>query len=341
MTVVHWPDDTRIRERLIRTLSTDFEIIYATRTPGPTDESGIHHVELPGSRIARNLGAFRVALTETWDVMVIHDPELVVCGVLTKVLRRRPVVYDVHEDVPASAFTRSWVPDLLRGPLSVFMKWLMRLAERVVLITLAEPGYQRLFSNKHPVFVNYPDSSGYPPPGGDPTGPAVYLGDVTEQRGVGEAVAACGLSSVPLRVIGRVGSDLKARLEGAAVGEGIQVEGQVPNPVALKMLAAASVGLAPLRDLPNYRNSQPTKILEYLAMGLPVVASDLPGTRAMVEGLDAVELVKVGDVAGLARAIGRARTPEMAELARRQAPRIRSEFQWPSEEVISFYESLL
>lgn len=341
VTVVHWPDDTRIRERLIRTLSPGFDVVYATRPPGPSDNEDIEFVELAGGRIVRNLRAIRIALTSAWDVMIIHDPELVPCGVLARLLRRRPVVWDVHEDFPASAYTRSWVPSLVRRPLSVLLRWLMRLAEQLLSIALAEPGYQRLFSSRHPVFVNYPDTSSYPDAGGDPTGPAVYLGDITTERGVEEAVAACDRSSAPLQLIGRVEAKLRARLEASAGSQGVIFEGQVPNSAAVAMLASASVGLAPLHDLPNYRHSQPTKILEYLAMGLPVVASDLPGTRELVEGLDAVELVPAGDVAALAGAVGRARSPELIDLARRQASRIRSEFHWPSGDVVAFYESLL
>jgi glycosyltransferase involved in cell wall biosynthesis len=99
--------------------------------------------------------------------------------------------------------------------------------------------------------------------------------------------------------------------------------------------------LSPLRDLPNYRHSQPTKVLEYLAVGLPVVASDLPGTRQLVDGLDAVFLVRPGDVSALAGAIDAARTPEMLSAAIEQAPLVRRQFSWPGDEVLDFYRSLL
>ncbi|MGD2061408.1 MAG: glycosyltransferase, partial [Acidimicrobiia bacterium] len=115
----------------------------------------------------------------------------------------------------------------------------------------------------------------------------------------------------------------------------------MPNPEAMAVLARASVGLCPLRDLPNYRSSQPTKILEYLAMGLPVVASDLPGTRSLVAGLDAVFLTEPGDSDALAGAISRARDPEVLAAARAQADMIRDRYSWPASEVVGFYESLI
>jgi len=128
---------------------------------------------------------------------------------------------------------------------------------------------------------------------------------------------------------------------GSNLGDRLAIDGLVPNRVAIEALTDASVGLAPLRDLPNYRNSQPTKILEYLAVGLPVVASDLPGTRELVSGLDAVILVPPDDSEALATGISEARSPEYAAVAQSQATAVRERFRWPSDEVRDFYRSLL
>lgn len=341
-TVVHWPDDTRIRERLIRTLSSEFDVVYAARSPGPSDKAGLEYVELRGTRVMRNLHAIRLALGGAWDVLVIHDPELVICGVLARLLRRRPVVFDVHEDIPASAHTRAWVPRPLRMPLSMLMRGLLRLVEPVLAITLAESGYQRLFARPHRTFPNFPDTTNYPEASSTDDGPIVYLGDVTYERGADIAVAACSSLQVPLRLIGRITSETRSRLsEESGLGDRLTIDGLVPNRVAVRALAGASVGLAPLRDLPNYRYSQPTKVLEYLAVGLPVVASDLPGTRELVEGLDAVFLVPPGDPDALAIAISRARSSDVADAARAQAPAVRARFQWPADEVRAFYRSLV
>ncbi|HSM44973.1 MAG TPA: glycosyltransferase, partial [Acidimicrobiia bacterium] len=293
-------------------------------------------------RVARNLRAIRVALTSHWDVMVIHDPELMICGVLARLLRRRPVVYDVHEDVPASAFTRAWVPRLLRTPLSLVLKGLLRIVEPVLTITLAESGYRYLFAKSHPTFPNYPDTTNYPAAGIAGDGPVVYLGDVTKERGADVAVAACSDLGVPLRLIGGISPETRAYLVSrSTLGDQMRIDGLLPNERAIEALTEASVGLAPLRDLPNYRHSQPTKILEYLAVGLPVVASDLPGTRELVEGLDAVFLVPPGRPELFAGAISQAREPEVAAAARAQAAGVRSRFSWPVDEVRDFYRSLL
>lgn len=342
VTSVHWPDDTRIRERLIRTLAEEFEVVYAARVPGPTDDAGLRYLPLHGGRLRRNVQAIVRSLTTNWEILVVHDPELLPCAVLARVVRRRPVVFDVHEDIPASAHTRAWVPNWARAPLAKVMGLLLRVVEPLLTITLAEPGYARLFAKPHPTFANFPDTDRYPEPGADSDGPVVYVGDVTAERGADLAVAACSGLGVPLRLVGRITPDTSARLMAiAGPGADLAILGLVPNREAIAGLQTASVGLAPLRDLPNYRHSQPTKVLEYLAMGLPVVASDLPGTRELVDGLEAVVLVPPGDVEALGAGIEQARRPEMASRARAQAASVRSGFRWPGKDVLRFYRSLL
>ena len=106
-------------------------------------------------------------------------------------------------------------------------------------------------------------------------------------------------------------------------------------------MASARIGVSPLLDIPNYRWSLPTKILEYLAVGVPVVASDLPGTREVVEKLTGVVLVPPGDVDAWATALGGSIGDEsLGEAARRQAPAIRNQFRFPAEGVRTFYRGL-
>lgn len=342
ITTVHWPDDTRIRERLIRSLAEDFRIVYAAKKPGPTDTEGVEWVELPGGRFRRNLAVLRHVLSAEWDVLVLHDPETLLAGWIARILRRRPVVFDVHENYPAVAGTREWVPDWMRSTLSRAVQLSLRISERLLTITLAEPGYASLFRTDHPVFPNYPDTSGFPEPQAERRNEAVYLGDATVARGVDVAIEACDAAGIPLRIVGRVSPEIEAFIRANSTRAGdVLVEGVLPNPDAVRRVSEAAVGLAPLREIPNYRHSQPTKVLEYLSLGVPVVASDLPGTRALVEGLEGVYLVDPGDVSGFASAIGEAVSEEAKGTAMAQAPEIRNRFKWPEAEVRVFYRSLL
>lgn len=343
LTTVHSADDTRIRERLIRTLSPRFDILYATRDPAPTDPSNIEHISLKGGRIVRNLRAVHTCFTARWSILILHDPETIPLGILARLLTRRNVVFDVHENLPDQILAKGWIPAPLKPAFRLFARVLLRLAERFLTLSLAEPGYQHLFRDNHPVFANYPSAHGWPAPLRDRTGGAIYVGDVTPIRGVTDAVDACARAGVFLSVVGPYGEAYGDLLLERASKQGAELalSGRVDHPTALKLIGEASVGLSPLRRTPNYEDSLPTKVLEYLAMGVPVVATDLRGTRRAIGDLEAVWLCAPDDVDDMANAITSAATTAAKDAAVSQAQHVRERFSWPAEEVREFYATLV
>ena len=193
VTSVHRADDPRIRERTVRSLAGAFEVRYATRAPAPSRGGDHEWVELQGGRVRRWWGALRQMCRGDLAVVSVHDPELIPAALLARLLRRVPVVVDVHEDVPAQVRHKEWVPRLLRPTAAWAAARALRLAERFGTITLAEPNYRHLFRRDHPVLPNYPAAGSLPPLAAD-GGYLVYVGDVTEERGACDMVEAAGLA---------------------------------------------------------------------------------------------------------------------------------------------------
>ena len=117
------------------------------------------------------------------------------------------------------------------------------------------------------------------------------------------------------------------------------MKGWQPYPAAMAIAGSAAIGVAPLHDTPNYRSSLPTKTLEYLALGTPLVASDLQGTSKVIGGLPGVDLVQPGSVRHLAEALGSVDAAMSAE-ALNGATAVRRNYSWPSAEVHEFYASV-
>jgi glycosyltransferase involved in cell wall biosynthesis len=275
------------------------------------------------------------------DIVSVHDPELIPAALIARVLRRVPVVVDVHEDVPAQVRYREWIPSLLRLPMMWSSRLLLRLAERFCTVTLAEANYRHLFRRDHPVFANYPDAGALPDLERDGHY-VVYVGDIAGSRGADDMVDAVAAmaSPLPLRLIGRCRPDLVGPLlsKAADLGVSLSITGPVPHRAAMEEVAGASVGLSLLHDLPNYRDSLPTKVVEYLEIGVPVVASDLPGTRQVVEDLAGVALVPPGDPAAAAAALDRmVAGPKVRLVTAAQAAALRERLAWPDREVTAFY----
>jgi glycosyltransferase involved in cell wall biosynthesis len=344
LTTVHQADDPRVRLRTVGVLAEEYPVRYATRPPAPVDRGDHEWVALPGGRLARNIAAAREAFRRDVAVVSLHDPELLPLGLAVRALRRIPVVFDVHENVPSQLRTKEWLPWWLRAPLAVVATWLLRLAERMLTITLAEPGYARLFRRDHPVLANYPLADSMPEPAPDGRD-LVYVGDVTDARGASFAVDVVARLRGPrrLRLIGRCAPELADRLRARAHAAGVDLDlpGFVPHAEAMRAAADALVGLCPLEDQPNYRHSLPTKVLEYLAVGVPVVASDLPGVATLAAGRPGVQLVAPRDADAWIAAIDRAAAdPTLRAETAAAAPALRAEFAWPAQRLLDIYAAV-
>ncbi|MDT9592831.1 glycosyltransferase [Nocardioides zeae] len=327
VTVVHHPGDARIAHREMGALlDAGFEVTFLAPFSGfglaPRD--GVTSVDVRRSYGRRRVGALLDArrkiraLAPEHDLVLLHDPELLL---VAGAAGRTPVVWDVHENVPATVRIRSWIPAWLRTPLAGFLTRLLRRAERRHHVLLAEHGYRDLFRRDHPVV---PNSTAVPAtvPGPDADGPArvVYLGTLTRDRGAGEIVelarALADRPDVRVEVIGTAHGEVGATLQAEHDAGRLVWHGFVPNDRALPLLHGAVAGLALLHDELNHRVSLPTKNMEYLAHGVPVVATPLPEVEAFLAASGGGVVVPFGTApvdAVLALADDRARARAAAE----------------------------
>ncbi|WP_420113361.1 glycosyltransferase [Pseudactinotalea sp.] len=310
VTVVHDPDDARIRHRQIPALqAAGHDVIYAAPFTAFDRQAppGVRPVDLPRAAGRRRLGAVRAArreirrLREVVDVVLLHDPDLLLAVVGQ---RSGPaVVWDVHEDTAAALGMRAWVPGPLRGVFAGLVRLAEGWAERHLVLLLAERAYQARFRCDHAVVPNSVLVPEHAPAAPDDRR-IVYLGKVTRARGCQEMIEVARLlRGTRVQIIGSADPDSAALLE-AAVNEGVlDWEGFVPNDVAVQMLDGALAGLSLLHDQPNYRHSEPTKLMEYMAHGVPVITTPNAASRELVERADCGIVVPFADPNAVARAV--------------------------------------
>jgi glycosyltransferase involved in cell wall biosynthesis len=75
---------------------------------------------------------------------------------------------------------------------------------------------------------------------------------------------------------------LRETARACGVEDRLEITGFLPRERALEHVAAASVCVSPLPPGPVYEVSSPTKVLEYLALGRPVVANHIPDSRTVL-----------------------------------------------------------
>ena len=348
VTVVHHPHDARIYHRQIQALvEAGWEVTFAapfTDYSLPAEDPRLRHtVDLRRSSGRRRLGAARHArkvlreLGPRHDLVLIHDPELVPS---TAGLSLPPVVWDVHEDTGAAVAIRSWVPDVARGALAAAASRMERHAERRLHLLLADEHYASRFVRRHPVVPNATVVPAEPLPAGTPDADGIlrvmYLGSVTLERGaremaeVGARLRSATGGRVRMEVIGPAhGAAQKVVADADAAGD-LRWHGFVEGDRALSLLDGALAGLSLLHDEANFRPSMPTKVVEYLAHGIPAVTTPLPVAARLVERSGGGLVVPFGDVDAVVAALLRwAEHPaEAAELGRRGHAVAQADYDW-------------
>jgi glycosyltransferase involved in cell wall biosynthesis len=117
--------------------------------------------------------------------------------------------------------------------------------------------------------------------------------------------------------------EVEAAIARHAATDRVTLHGRVPQDALPALLAAADIGLVPTRPEPYMQYSLSTKLIEYVAMGVPIIASDLRTFRSHFDA-KAIRFVPGADPRALAEAILELasdpdRANAMAAEARRQA----------------------
>ncbi|MGK5555311.1 glycosyltransferase family 4 protein [Actinomadura kijaniata] len=341
-TVVHNAADARILHRQIRALlDAGHEVTYIApfRHSGTEPWPEVTAVDVPRAGGRRRIRAFlaaRRALAEHAphaDVLLLHDPELLLT--LPLVRRRPPTVWDVHEDTAAALVAKTWLPRPLRRAPYPFVRWAERIAERRLHLLLAEEGYRPRFRREHPVVPNTTRVPLHapPPPGADRV---VYLGHLTRARGAAEMLEVARLlrpHGVRVEMIGAADPGTAEALRAAEREGLVRWHGYRPNDAALRLVEGSLAGLSLLRDEPNYRHSVPTKIIEYMAHGVPVVSTPLPAAASILDRDGSGLLVPFDDPRAAAAAVLRLRDDPRLRLALaangHRAARMR--YHWPDQ----------
>jgi glycosyltransferase involved in cell wall biosynthesis len=351
-TVVHHPADARIYYRQVRALlDAGHQVTYVApmgeKGAPASIGAGLTTVTIPRAVGKRRLGALRAAraaLAEhapAADLLLVHDPELLL--VLPPRAKRPPTVWDVHEDTAAALTTKAWLPRFLRPVAAGGVTFAERQAERRLHLILAEKGYASRFAGTHPVV---PNTTYVPGTAAPPSGPrrVIYVGHISPDRGSAEMCELARLLAphgIAVELVGPADAQAQAHIRaaqadlgtGAPDGAGLHWHGFVPNEQALALADGALAGLSLLQDEANFRVSMPTKVIEYMARGLPVITTPLPLAVELVEGADCGFVVPFNDPAATAEAVLRVDADpslrvKMGELGHEAAQR---DLGWPAE----------
>jgi glycosyltransferase involved in cell wall biosynthesis len=246
-------------------------------------------------------GALREASREPAEIVLAHDLNtLPVAAVAARRLRAR-LLYDSHEvfaELPVHGRLARW-------------RWLAverALLPRVESMWMSSPGHAAVFAANHgvpapPVIANVPSLDPDPRAAGVPDLHAelglpqelrivLYIGGVYPHRPLAVLLdAAAELEDSALVIMGpglpSYVDQLRAQAQALGIQERVRIVPPVPIADVVRYAAAGDVGVIPfLNTSLNNFHGLPNKVFEYIAAGIPVVASDFPQLRAVIDRYD-------------------------------------------------------
>jgi glycosyltransferase involved in cell wall biosynthesis len=373
ITTVHQPFDTRIFHReadsLLKHKAKVTLIAPCEGKPKLINKVSIIGVSLSTSRIGRWLGGCRVlliAMRLKADIYHFHDPELIPCGLLLQLLTRKPVIYDVHEHYPDAIKLKDWLPRSARNFLATLFDrveiWAASLFDAIISADDEIASRFKQVHNRLVTLYNFPKADFGQMQGGikpqrQHDVQLLYVGCNSWDRGqwlmldVVRILVSEKKLDVGLWVIGKFDSEGKHRefIETVDSDELLRNRVVCPGIIPLEQLgpwlASADVGLVPLQPVDKFYKNIPTKMFEYMAVGLPIVGSDLPPIRRFIQESNAGLLAIPSDPHSHAEKIlSIIECPEMAkQMGQKGREAFLSKFNWTSEEkkLLSLYRELL
>jgi glycosyltransferase involved in cell wall biosynthesis len=350
----------------------DVSLVVADGLPdGMKDNVKIYGIKKEKNRIFRILKStkaiYRKALILDAAVYHLHDPELLPIGLKLK-RKGKKVIFDSHEDVAKQILSKPYFNKYILR----FISMLYTLYERKVLteydcIITVTPYIKYRFSRWHPNVTNinnYPlieEFTDIIRSENIDTPYVCYVGGISEIRGIKEMVKAmeyCNTEQLveektkqviihynkdKMNTYNRVRLNLAGSFSSVSLREEVILYkgwetinelGPLSRDAILSIFENSVAGLVVFLPVPNHINAQPNKLFEYMSAGLPVIASNFPLWKEIVEGNQCGICVNPCDPKEIANAIdffvlNPAKAKEMGENGRKA---VLEKYNWQNEE---------
>ncbi|NCQ54677.1 glycosyltransferase family 4 protein [Candidatus Peregrinibacteria bacterium] len=327
ITSVHRWDDTRIFHRQASSLAKYYDVeLHAPADFDSKELNGVRIVGLPKWKKKRDRAKlwwilFKRVFKSKAGIVHFHDPELIPLGIVIKFFSKRKVIYDVHEHVISDIEGKNWIPGYLR----LFIIKVFIFLERIcvpkfdaVIYTTPTVGERYLKLSKRAISIeNYAKidtflrtrlnkNKSFPKT-------AIFLGRVLDFRGVDRVIKAFQVivKRIPdarFMIVGDIVPEnyeieLRSLRKELELEEHVEFTGFVPHLETVRYLEQADCGVVTFLPTEVNKACLPNKLFEYMASALPVIASDFPLYKEVVESSQCGLCIDPNNIDAIADAI--------------------------------------
>lgn len=321
----------------------------------------IVNLNIPKNRASRFiLGSIKIihhALKINADVYHLCDASLILAGLILKVIFKKIIIYDVMEDFPQKMLVKQWIPNALKRPISVIYdaieKWAANMFDYVI---VAHYDILEKFKHKNIISVeNYPILDYFKKTRNynaqKNTYKILYVGGLTKIRGILEIAMSMKYINPKYNVrLQLIGEFCDKNFENHIIkiikdDNRIEVIKWMPFEEMVNFLYEADIGLLCLWIVPGHIQLGVNKLYEYMAAGLPIIATDIPIWKEFIEQNQYGLCVNINDPRNIANAIERLiEHPEEAKIMGRNGRKaVEEKYNWEKEatKLLAIYKTLL
>jgi glycosyltransferase involved in cell wall biosynthesis len=304
----HNPLSSRLFHKELKSLQKIYRDLSIIAPHEKSEESldgiaiyGVQKYKSRYNRWATLLALYKKSRELEPDIIHCHEPDsLFVAYILKRKFPGTKVIYDCHEFHPQS-FTENFprpLRDLLRILIEKCENYLAEKSDAIITVNPRLVVRFKRWNARVVLLPNYPlletfmkierkreilSSSEVR---------LIYVGIISSDRGAFkmlELLRDLGLFiNVKLMLIGKFASEAVHRefwkiAEEHNLTNRIDYKGYLPHEETIQNLMSADIGLFLVNGKERYNWGEPIKYFEYSAAGLPVIISDLPAKRALIE----------------------------------------------------------
>ena len=361
---VHRWNDTRIFYKQATSLAKKYHI--ELHIPASFKHEIINDVNVFGLPLWKKINDRRNIRKELWrrikksnaEIYHFHDPELLWIGIKIRLYLKKKVIFDIHEDYESAILSKNWIPKYQRLVISKLFSVFERLAVIIIknnihTTELISDKFNNKTLNKE-IIYNYPFR-----PNKEPNTDCkihnliIYVGVITKIRGFNEIIKALFIvkksHNFKFLIIGSVPEtyeeELHRLINDFDLTSNIEFTGLMKYEEIFEFIEKAIVGLLCYLPEPNHLVTFPNKIFEYISKGTPVIASDFPLYRQVVNGSNCGRLVNPTNCDDIAGAIIFAlnNPDKMKDYGINGYNAIIDRYNWKIEEVklLKYYDKLI